>query len=66
MTAPDQNGKMSVKEWAEEFLEQFREKELKRNRTRILELNHFLDCMKREEDELDVYHEGHQFEEDDM
>ena len=55
----------SVKEWAEEFLAAFRERELKRNRTRILELNHFLDCMKREEDELDVY-PLQNFEEDEL
>ena len=55
----------SVKNWAEEFLEAFRNQERIRNRTRILELNHFLDCMKAEEEELDVY-PMNQYDDDDI
>ena len=44
----------SVKDWASNFLSEFRSKERARNRTRVLELNHFLDSMKKEEEELDV------------
>ena len=44
----------SVKDWASNFLFDFRSKERARNRTRVLELNHFLDSMKKEEEELDV------------
>ena len=35
----------SVHEWAKEYLNQFRQKERDRNRTRVLELNHFLDSL---------------------
>ena len=44
----------SVKAWASNFLIEFRNKERARSRTRVLELNHFLDSMKREEEELEV------------
>ena len=43
-----------VHEWAREYLETFRNKERERNRTRVLELNHFLDSMKREVEDLEV------------
>ena len=55
----------SVKDWASDFLFEFRSKERARNRTRVLELNHFLDSMKKEEDELDV-DEGEELDEADM
>ena len=55
----------SVKSWASNFLFDFRNKERARNRTRVLELNHFLDSMKKEEDELDV-DEGEELDEADM
>ena len=45
----------SVERWREDFLNKFRKKERKRNRNRILELNHFIDTMRQEEEEdLDV------------
>ena len=44
----------SVHEWAKDYLHQFRQKERDRNRTRVLELNHFLDSMKSEVEDLDI------------
>ena len=44
----------SVHEWATDYLDTFRQKERERNRTRVLELNFFLDTVKREVDELEV------------
>ena len=41
-------------EWAKEYLNHFRQKERDRNRTRVLELNHFLDSMKSEVEDLDI------------
>ncbi len=38
--------------WKEDFLRRFRKRERKRNRDRILELNHFVDTMRQEEDEM--------------
>lgn len=55
----------SVKDWASDFLFEFRSKERARNRTRVLELNHFLDSMKKEEEELDV-DEGEELDEADI
>lgn len=58
------NIQASVRDWAQEFLGEFRVKEQMRNRARVLELNHFLDCMKAEEEELDPFAADHQFLED--
>ena len=44
----------SVHEWASEYLDTFRKHERERNRTRVLELNVFLDTMKREVEEIEV------------
>lgn len=44
----------AIDRWREDFLAKFKKKERKRNRNRILELNHFIDTMRQEEDELDV------------
>ena len=44
----------SVHEWASEYLDTFRQKEQERNRTRVLELNFFLDTMRREVEEIEV------------
>ena len=41
-------------EWASEYLDTFRKRERERNRTRVLELNFFLDTMKREVEEVEV------------
>jgi hypothetical protein len=43
----------SVEKWAQSYLESFRLKERDRHRARVLELNHFLDSMKREEEEME-------------
>ena len=50
----EQKLQFSVHNWADEYLDEFRQKERERNRTRVLELNYFLDAMKREIDDLDV------------
>ncbi len=42
-----------MEKWAQGYLESFRLRERDRHRARVLELNHFLDSMKREEDEMD-------------
>ena len=44
----------AVHEWASEYLDTFRKRERERNRTRVLELNFFLDTMKREVEEVEV------------
>ena len=44
----------AISKWKEEFLARFRKRERKRNRNRILELNHFVDSMRQEEEELDI------------
>lgn len=44
----------SVHEWASEYLDTFRQKERERNRTRVLELNFFLDTVKREVEDIEV------------
>ena len=60
----EQKLKNAVRDWAEEYLSVFRHKERERNRTRVLELNYFLDAMKREEEELEIIPEN-QFDDDD-
>ncbi|XP_059089736.1 dynein regulatory complex subunit 3-like [Tigriopus californicus] len=42
---------IAVQKWKDDFLARFMKKERKRNRERILELNHFIDTMKQEEEE---------------
>ena len=54
-----------VHEWASEYLDNFRQKERERNRTRVLELNHFLDSNKKEVNDLDIIPHN-QFAEDDL
>ncbi len=44
----------AIEKWKQDFLEKFRKRERKRNRDRILELNHFIDTMRQDEDELDI------------
>lgn len=55
----------SVHEWASEYLDTFRQKERERNRTRVLELNFFLDTVKREVEDIEVIPQP-KFEEDMM
>ena len=43
-----------LEKWKDQFLHRFRRKERKRNRNRILELNHFVDVMRQEAEELDI------------
>ena len=45
---------MSIQKWKKDFLDQFRRRERKRNRNRVLELNHFLDTVKQEEEEMEI------------
>ena len=54
----------SVHEWASEYLDDFRKSERERNRTRVLELNFFLDTMKREVEEIEVLPVIDNYEED--
>ena len=54
----------SVHEWAKEYLNHFRQKERDRNRTRVLELNHFLDSMKSEVEDLEIIPQN--IQEDDL
>ena len=54
----------SVHEWAKEYLNAFRQKERDRNRTRVLELNHFLDSMKSEVEDLEIIPQN--IQEDDL
>lgn len=42
---------IAVQKWKDDFMARFMKKERKRNRERILELNHFVDTMKQEEEE---------------
>lgn len=47
--------RQAVFQWRDDYLLALRNKERKRNRNRILELNHFVDTMRQEEEEeLDV------------
>ena len=47
-----------------EYLDDFRKHERERNRTRVLELNFFLDTMKREVEEIEVLPVIDNYEED--
>ena len=40
--------------WRSSFLCGFRDRERRRHRARVLELNHFVDAARQEEDELEV------------
>jgi Skp family chaperone for outer membrane proteins len=65
LLAEEQKLQDSVHEWASEYLTNFRHNERERNRTRVLELNYFLDSMKREVEEIEVIPDN-QFEDDGM
>ncbi len=56
---------VAVERWSHEYLKNFRKRELERHRARVLELNHFLDTTKLEEEELKVIVPTHEVEDED-